>query len=472
MASYGYDGLRHAMRETSAGEYMIPMPNSPLPKPRAAAKMEVDASSLRHSVAKTKAIILLGGTKDETQFRPLSFSGPKALFPVAGIPMIYHLMKACAQVEGMAEIILIGVFPENQFAAFVAQAERTLNIPVRYLKEFKPLGTGGGIYFFRDLIMRDDPDSFFVLHADVCADFPLTEMLTFHGANGDGNHVTVMSVKARKELAGHYGCLVTDEGSVKVQHYVEKPSTFVSTDINAGVYLCTPSVFDDMKKVFLNNCDANIAERDMISFEKDALTQMAGADGPARLFLFRTNNFWSQVKTAGSAIYANRHYLAGFKEDCPELLATATGGGISAPTIIGDVRIHEGAVVDSSATVGPNVTIGPGARVGPGARIKDSILLDGVVVGHHSVVLNSIIDRRSFVGDWARVEGAAVAVNPNDPTTHEPPLPLFSGDGRLNALVTVVGQETSIPNEALVRNVICMPSKVLTGASYKNQIIL
>ena len=199
----------------------------------------------------------------------------------------------------------------------------------------------------------------------------------------------------------HYGCLVTDEGSVKVQHYVEKPSTFVSTDINAGVYLCTPSVFDDMKKVFLNNCDANIAERDMISFEKDALTQMAGADGPARLFLFRTNNFWSQVKTAGSAIYANRHYLAGtrrarrarraapqqspcpsthmraacpppvpagwprvgcgrvcsppvapgvaletakppalcatagFKEDCPELLATATGGGISAPTIIG-----------------------------------------------------------------------------------------------------------------------------------------
>ena len=128
---------------------MIPMPNSPLPKPRAAAKMEVDASSLRHSVAKTKAIILLGGTKDETQFRPLSFSGPKALFPVAGIPMIYHLMKACAQVEGMAEIILIGVFPENQFAAFVAQAERTLNIPVRYLKEFKPLGTGGGIYFFR-----------------------------------------------------------------------------------------------------------------------------------------------------------------------------------------------------------------------------------------------------------------------------------------------------------------------------------
>ena len=41
-------------------------------------------------------------------------------------------------------------------------------------------------------------------------------------------------------------------------------------------------------------------------------------------------------------------------------------------------------MVDSSATVGPNVTIGPGARVGPGARIKDSILLDGVVVGHHS----------------------------------------------------------------------------------------
>ena len=82
-----------------------------------------------------------------------------------------------------------------------------------------------------------------------------------------------------------------------------------------------------------------------------------------------------------SAIYANRHYLADFRKESPDLLAATAVDGISGPTIIGDVRILEGAVVDASAKVGPNVTIGSGARVGAGSRVKDSILLDGVIIG-------------------------------------------------------------------------------------------
>lgn len=48
---------------------------------------------------KVKAVILLGGFKDSTQFRPLSFSAPKPLFPIAGEPMLYHLLVACKQVS-------------------------------------------------------------------------------------------------------------------------------------------------------------------------------------------------------------------------------------------------------------------------------------------------------------------------------------------------------------------------------------
>jgi NDP-sugar pyrophosphorylase family protein len=52
----------------------------------------------------------------------------------------------------MTEIILLGVFPESQVVDFVGAASQRLGIPVRYLREFQPLGTGGGIYFFRDLV--------------------------------------------------------------------------------------------------------------------------------------------------------------------------------------------------------------------------------------------------------------------------------------------------------------------------------
>lgn len=36
----------------------------------------------------------------------------------------------------------------------------------------------------------------------------------------------------------------------QVQHYVEKPSTFVSEVINCGVYLFTPAIFQHIGEVF------------------------------------------------------------------------------------------------------------------------------------------------------------------------------------------------------------------------------
>lgn len=50
----------------------------------------------------------------------------------------------------------------------------------RYLQEFTALGTAGGLYHFRDQIRYGNPDAFFVLNGDVCADFPLQELYEFH----------------------------------------------------------------------------------------------------------------------------------------------------------------------------------------------------------------------------------------------------------------------------------------------------
>lgn len=35
-----------------------------------------------------------------------------------------------------------------------------------------------------------------------------------------------------------------------MQHYVEKPSTFVSEVINCGIYLFTPAIFQHIGEVF------------------------------------------------------------------------------------------------------------------------------------------------------------------------------------------------------------------------------
>jgi Nucleoside-diphosphate-sugar pyrophosphorylase involved in lipopolysaccharide biosynthesis/translation initiation factor 2B, gamma/epsilon subunits (eIF-2Bgamma/eIF-2Bepsilon) len=56
---------------------------------------------------------------------------------------------------------------------------------LRYLQEFTALGTAGGIYHFRDQIRCGNPEAFFVLNGDVCADFPLIEMLKFYQKRKD-----------------------------------------------------------------------------------------------------------------------------------------------------------------------------------------------------------------------------------------------------------------------------------------------
>ena len=49
--------------------------------------------------------------------------------------------------------------------------------------------------------------------------------------------------------------------------------------------------------------------------------------GTGRLFALPILKWWSQVKTAGSAIYANRHYLNLYKAKHPDRLASAVHGG-------------------------------------------------------------------------------------------------------------------------------------------------
>jgi NDP-sugar pyrophosphorylase family protein len=50
----------------------------------------------------------------------------------------------------------------------------------RYLREYQALGTAGGLYHFRDEILRGNPQQFFVMHVDIACSFPLEEMLKAH----------------------------------------------------------------------------------------------------------------------------------------------------------------------------------------------------------------------------------------------------------------------------------------------------
>ncbi|MCI4378803.1 hypothetical protein PGIGA_G00220450 [Pangasianodon gigas] len=203
---------------------------------------------------------------------------------------------------------------------------------------------------------------------------------------------------------------------------------------------------------------------EVIRLEQDIFTALAAQE---KLYVYKTDRFWSQIKSAGSAIYASRLYLNQYHKTHPERLAINKDGG---PKIIGNVYIHPTANIDPTAVLGPNVSIGTGVTIGAGVRVRESIILHGATLQDHCCVLNSIIGWDSTIGKWARVEGTPSDPNPNDPYAKIDSETLFR-DGKLTPSITILGCNVTIPSEVIILNSIVLPHKDL-NRSFKNQIIL
>ena len=78
-----------------------------------------------------------------------------------------------------------------------------------------------------------------------------------------------------------------------------------------------------------------------ISLESEVLPRLAGS---GKLFAFRMDRFWLNIKSAGSALYANQAILELYKSSHPERLSDLPG-------CKGNVYIHPTAEVDDSAVV-------------------------------------------------------------------------------------------------------------------------
>ncbi|KZF21179.1 GDP-mannose pyrophosphorylase A [Xylona heveae TC161] len=415
----------------------------------------------------TKAVILVGGPSRGTRFRPLSLDVPKPLFDVAGHPIIWHCLKAVAKVPEIHEVFLVGYFDESVFRDFIKDASKEFpQLTIRYLREYQALGTAGGLYHFRDAILKGRPERFFVLNADVCCSFPLNDMLRLFEEK-DAEAV-ILGTRVGNDAATNFGCLVSDAHSKRVLHYVEKPESHISNLINCGVYLfATECIFPSIRSAIKRRTDrprmisypssenldtsfvASQAEEDgekseVLRLEQDILSDLADSK---QFFVYETKDFWRQIKTAGSAVPANALYLQQAFQSLSEELTPPSA------TILPPVFIHPTATVDPTAKLGPNVSIGPRAVIGAGVRIKESIVLEDAEIKHDACVLYSIIGWNSRVGAWARVEGTPTPVASH--TTS-----IIKNGVKVQA-ITILGKECAVGEEVRVQNCVCLPFKEL-----------
>jgi mannose-1-phosphate guanylyltransferase len=400
-----------------------------------------------------KVVILIGGPSKGTRFRPLSLDVPKPLFPISGQPMIWHHIKACTKLPKLSEIFLIGFYEESKLKQFIQKTEEQFSLKIRYLQENGKLGTAGGLRKFRDVILAGNPTYFFVLHCDVICSFPLIDILEFHKRHG--KECTILGKKVAAEVANRYGCLAIDENTKEMLHYAEKPETFVSDLINAGIYLFSPSIFHLMDEVtgrsHAMHSDVE-ADPSYLRLEQDLFMKVCGEQ---HVFVYETKEFWSQLKSAGMAIQCTESLLQRMRMTELTMLAIPGDGKIR-PIIIGNVLIHPSAIVSPSAKLGPNVCIGSNVVIRDGVRVAHSIILDDSEVKKHACILYSIVGWRSVIGEWSRIEGL-----PNiDPSANS-----------CKGGISILGTEVTVAPEIVIRSSTVLPHKELSSNSY-NEIIL
>lgn len=175
---------------------------------------------------------------------------PKVVLPLAGRPMIMHVLEALLAAEILRVTIVVGYRAELVQETTAAFGGLTID----YVRQEEQLGTGHAVLMTEDAL-RGHKGALLVTNGDMPMIRPTTfhRLLSEHAARGEV--ATVLSSRAENPFG--YGRLVR-ESSGKLLRIVEEKDADDSVrriqEINSGTYAFeTPEIFGVLRRVGTNN---------------------------------------------------------------------------------------------------------------------------------------------------------------------------------------------------------------------------
>jgi MurNAc alpha-1-phosphate uridylyltransferase len=177
-----------------------------------------------------------------TRLRPLTDDIPKALVPVAGVPMLERVARRLIDAGADRLIINLHHFGDR-IRDFVEQRDGW-GVEVVFSPEpDRPLETGGGLLNAAPLLRRDAP--FFLHNTDILSNLPLGEMYDAHVREGALATLAVMPREtARRLLFDRRGLLgrVDDGKALRIE--ARAPEGEVTELAFCGVHVISASFLD------------------------------------------------------------------------------------------------------------------------------------------------------------------------------------------------------------------------------------
>ena len=323
-----------------------------------------------------QAIILAGGMG--TRLRPLTYTLPKPMLPIAGRPALARIVDALV-LAGCDEVIIT----TNYLAELIDENLSQLNlpIPVKCIKEDKPLGTAGCIRNIMEMLQ----DEFIVVQGDAVVDIDYAAFLAAHRDKNADVTIATMKVADTREFGI---CDVGENGRILRFQEKPRPEDAYSNLASSGIYILKKSAFNE------------ITAGSTYDFARQLFPKLM--DENQQFYAWEINGFWVDIGRVGNYIEGNMHSIAGRADVAPDV-HIPDDTMLLPPYVIG-----QGTKIGGGCTLGPGVVIGANCFIGENSHISKSVVYDQVTLGAKVRLTECVVAARSRLGRETTVEALSV----------------------------------------------------------------
>ena len=315
---------------------------------------------------------------------------PKALHPIAGRPMLRHLLASC---EAVFDRIVVVVGPDMDAVAAVAA-------PHVCVVQHERLGTAHAALQAADLFGDGEVA---VLYADNPLITPDTlKRLLQRRTQGDAG---LALLAMRPADPAKYGRVVADDGLVeRIVEWTE------ASEAERGIGLCNAGVLCGaaadihawLSAVRADNAKSEYYLTDLVALARVAGRRVAVVEAPEA----ELRGINSRVELAAAEATV---------QSWLRVAAMEAGVTMTAPDT---VFLQTDTRLAADVTIGPNVVFGPGVSVASGAEIRAFSHLDGCTVGEGAVIgpyarlrPGTVVGKGAHVGNFVELKATTLGEN-------------------------------------------------------------
>ena len=323
-------------------------------------------------------------------------SEPKVLHPVAGVPMVRHVVRAVRALEPDSILLVVSPASRDRIAAAVA------GDGVECVEQPDPLGTGNAL---ASALPHLPPQckNLLVLGADtpLLRAESLTELLKRHV--DAGATLTVLTAVLPASEAADLGQLRRDGDGrpVSILEATEAPPVDSdSVEANVNVYCIERSWLEGAVKRLAPHADGEYYATDLLAMarEEGGPVEAVALDDPREGLGVNTQVQLARAE-AGMQERLRRHWM-----DRGVTLRDPATTYLDAT-----VEIGEDTVVLPNTSIHGVTRIGRGVKLGPNAVLTDATIGDRCTIGA-SVVEGAVLEEESQVGPFCHVRPQVHAV--------------------------------------------------------------